>query len=403
MIRGFFFIFPLTAVLIPIFPVGNLTLNAELVWMLTGSAIAGIYLVTRRTRPKYSPMLKAYALFLLYFCLRTWVASRRIDSTSLALIGTSLFFLGLIENLPISRRDMRALYRQLIILAFIMSIVSVLQFFVSPTLFYRTSEVKPNLALDGEYYRSASIFAGMEGNQSGIAMLGIFAVFLFSSGIDSNKRRLAACLIITVSILFSLSRYIIVGATLMVIAYIYDKHKNKIITLISVFVVGFLIIYFLLLPIIVKTELLYNRATRGIEGRYDAPLSFIKNHLWEHPFLFGIGFSSYSEIYYYPDVRRLHSGNWDLLFHVGVVGLILFALWLKRLYQFGRRKGKESGSILIQVFVFIFIFINFTARLNFFYYWGYLLVYFIGLHDTSRGVNLNYAASPFIKQKHSAG
>jgi glycosyltransferase involved in cell wall biosynthesis len=384
LVWGFFFIFPLTAVLVPNIEIGGLTLNAELLWMLTGSVVAATFLATKSSRLRFSPMIKAYALFVLYFIVRTWIASREIMPTHLAYFGSGLLFLSLMENLPVIPLHRRTLFRLLFFLAVVICVVSILQFFVSPTIYYQSDEIKRNLLLGEERFRSLSIFTNMEMNQGPIGMLALFAVFLFSPRTPGFPKRLPVCLMLFISLFLTLFRYAIVGALLLLLAFLYYRFKRKILPYligVGLFAVA---AYLFFLPMIFNTEILFKRATSGIQGRFDAPIAFLTNHLRDHPLLFGIGFSSYSEPYYYPDFRRLHSGNWDLLFHVGLVGLVLYAWWLWRFYKFGRRRQFETGSPLLAIFVLLFIFINFTSRLYLFYYWGYLLIYFVGWQDESR-------------------
>jgi len=384
LVWGFFFLFPLTAAFVPNIKIGDLTLNVELMWMLAGSVVAAAFLATRSRRLRFSPMLEAYALFVLYVVVRTWIAGREVMPTHLAFFGSSLLFLGLIENLSVSPRQRRALFRLLFILAAVICVVSVLQFFVSPTIYYQTDEIKQNLLLEEGRYRSLSIFTNMDINQGPIGMLALFSLFLFSPRTPGFPKRLPAGLMLFISLLLTLFRYAIVGAILLLLAFLYYRFKKKILPYFIALGVLALAAYLFVLPLIMNTDILFNRAVKEVKGRIDAPIAFLTNDLQEHPLLFGIGFSSYSEPYFYPDFRRLHSGNFDLLFHVGLFGLALYAWWLWRFYKFGRRRQSVTGSPLLPIFVVLFFLINFTARLYIFFYWGYLLVYFVGVQSASR-------------------
>ncbi|MHB8055925.1 MAG: hypothetical protein ACYDH3_11830, partial [Candidatus Aminicenantales bacterium] len=101
LVWGYFFLFPLTAIFVPNIKIGGSALNAELLWMLTGSAVAVAFLKTRIRRLWFSPVIKVYALFVLYYIVRTWVAGEEIMPTHLVFFGSSLLFLGMMENLPV--------------------------------------------------------------------------------------------------------------------------------------------------------------------------------------------------------------------------------------------------------------------------------------------------------------
>ncbi|MHB8055899.1 MAG: O-antigen ligase family protein, partial [Candidatus Aminicenantales bacterium] len=325
-----------------------------------------------------------YALFVLFYIVRTWVAGEEIMPTHLVFFGSSLLFLGMMENLPVIPIHRRTLFRLLSVLIVVICVVSILQFFVSPTIYYPTDEMRRNLYLEDGRYRSVSIFTNMDLNQGPIGMLALLAIFLFYPRTPGFPKRLPVCLLVLVSIVLSMFRYAIVGAILLLLVFLYYRFRRKIIPYIVGIGVLSVAAYLFILPMIVNTKILFNRATSGIQGRFDAPILFLTKYLRTHPILFGVGFSSYFKPYYYPDIRRLHSGIWDLLFHVGLVGLVLFFWWLWRFYKFGRRRQFETGSPLLLIFVALFVFINFTARLYLFYYWGYLLVYFVGLQMKSK-------------------
>jgi hypothetical protein len=323
-----------------------------------------------------SPIGKSLFIFYLYLILDTYIHEYSFNNTYLTMIFLSLIFITFIENYKFSFEEKIFLFRFLKILILIIVIVSLLQMFVSPSIYYKDIyKDAMSLKAYGNTYRSLSIFTNMRMEQGPIAFILLFTVFLAENLENKNYKYLIFASFMFISGMLSLFRTVMVEIIISFLAYVFVKYKLKtfiIVTLLGVLAYTTYESYSLQIS---NSDFFRKRIKQQVTGRWDDPLDFFYNYITEHPIVFGRGQSSYMEEYHYYSIRRLHSGIWDMLYHGGIVGLFLMLLFPYYFYLKGKIIYKYNKNYSLYFFSFLYIGMNLTFRIYDIFYWGYLFMY----------------------------
>jgi hypothetical protein len=384
---GFFFLFPITAVVTHEFTVADYLVNSEMLWMSVGTCLLAVVLVKRGNRIRISGVTKALFAYYLFVignsAVRGYTGSILFVKTDVALCFLSLCMVLLMDNLDFDVDDEKAFFRPLPLLVLITFIGTLLQVYVDNSLFFvpRTYDELQRIDFLG-FWRHGSIFDSMMQDQGFIGFIMMTMILAYRDLKMENRINMMSVLLLLVVGYFTYTRYVMLSMLFIVVGYFYFvlefKRASKAtkglyaITAIVLLSLGL----YVLGGYISGLDIFHDRILADISGRLDDPLIFLKDHLREHPLVFGTGFSSYTVEWYYGTFRRLHSGIWDLVFQGGIVGLTLFIMFLYQVHKRAMSIYRRNGNPTFLLFAPAIFGINLTARFNLFFYWGYLLVFY---------------------------
>ena len=361
--------------------------NSEMLWMAAGTCLLFVLIIESGRRIRFSGISIALFLYYLFFignsAVRGYLGGEFFVKTHVALMVLSCCIVLLIDNLKFYPKDRQQFFKLLPFLIFITFVGILLQVYVDNSFFWVTKTYEELQKIDFRgFWRNASIFDAMMQDQGCIAFIMMTLLLVFRDNKLRNELNIVAIILLFLIGYFTYTRYVLlsmllIGIIFSVIYFTANKYDIGLTVVLIAFTIS--IIYFLtwlLSSYIISTDFYQNRILADISGRTSDPESFIFYHLREHPIIFGTGFSSYLNEYYYGGIRRLHSGIWDLLFQGGIVGLSLFIFFLYQLHRRAWSIYKANSNPGLLLFAPIIFGINLTARLNLFMYWGYFLVFY---------------------------
>jgi hypothetical protein len=385
---GFFFIFPLTAAFTPEFKTVYGAINSDMLWLFPVAILFIFYVLKYPRKVRFSKLTLALACYYCYMLLNTYLQGygNLIIKTTVALMATGLFAIMLIEHMDFEIKDRRNLIRFLCILVIAIFIGTLLQVYVDQSLFFpKLQYYKLSQENYAGFWLHSSIFDAMIQNQGGIAFIFIFGILLFLNLKEYHPVYIVLLFLMMMVIYFTYARYVMLSGLIYALFFIclklrMDKFNNKNMILIGIFVM-MLTAFIFYEKRFFQSDLYNVRMLADASGRTEAPLIFLRDYVWKHP-VFGTGFSSYVIEYYYGTFRRIHAGVWDVLFEGGAVGLALFLLVLYQLHQRAKIVVKKTGNKVFLLFAPLIFLINLTARLDLFWFWGYILMfYYMSLED----------------------
>ena len=306
--------------------------------------------------------------------------SAKILKTDIFIFITSSLTILLIDNLSFSKSSLSLLRRNIFILITLTLAGSFSQIFIDSSLFVPADRYEQLSRIDfAGYWRNSSIFDSLMENQGGIMF--IFMMFLFwqsSSSEEIKKQSLAIFFLILIGVM-TFTRYVFLSQIMILV---YFNFFAKRFTLKRTIAIGLCSIILMILFLtnentILSSDFIQTRLLADVSGRTNDPFYFFQRYLSEHNILFGTGASSFDIEYFYSDIQRLHSGIWDLFFQGGIIGLILYLSVIYQFYRKCRFVFRKTGDSTFLLGPMIIILINFTARLNYFYFLGLILFYLV--------------------------
>jgi hypothetical protein len=375
------FLFPLTGFLFEEYrsPIG--LINYDMFWLF----ILSFYMVYGIFSNKRLSFSRTFVLLLVYYGYLIINAivnnySAKILKTDIFIFITSSLTILLIDNLSFSKSSLSLLRRNIFILITLTLAGSFSQIFIDSSLFVPADRYEQLSRIDfAGYWRNSSIFDSLMENQGGIMF--IFMMFLFwqsSSSEEIKKQSLAIFFLILIGVM-TFTRYVFLSQIMILV---YFNFFAKRFTLKRTIAIGLCSIILMILFLtnentILSSDFIQTRLLADVSGRTNDPFYFFQRYLSEHNILFGTGASSFDIEYFYSDIQRLHSGIWDLFFQGGIIGLILYLSVIYQFYRKCRFVFRKTGDSTFLLGPMIIILINFTARLNYFYFLGLILFYLV--------------------------
>lgn len=375
------FLFPLTGFFFEEFNTAFGLINYDMIWLF----ILSFYMVIGIFSNKRVSFSRTFVLLLVYYGYL--IVNAKVNNYSEYILKTDIFLyisssltILLIDNLSFSNSSLRLLRRNIFILIIVTLAGSFLQFFVDSSLFVPTNRYEALSQINfGTFWRNSSIFDSLMQNQGGIMF--IFMMFLFLSRSSSEKiknRNWAIFFLILIGVM-TFTRYVFISQIIILVYFILVVNRFSLIRSITIAssTILLMIVYFLNERVILSTEFIQSRVFADVSGRTEDPLYFYQRYISQHNILFGTGASSYNIEYFYADIQRLHSGIWDLFFQGGIIGVVLYLCVVYQFFRKCRTYFKISGDRTLLIAPFFIVLINLTARLNYFYFLGFILLYFV--------------------------
>lgn len=381
LIYGFFFLFPILGPITPEFNFALGSVNADMLWLFLLSGLM-FYLILAKKFIYYSSTFKFLILYYAFFFINAYFNGYfgSIVKTDIALYITSCFAILLIDNLTYDKSDLKRLYKLMSILVFITLTGSLLQYYVDHSLFVVSERFGYLTKIDFQgFWRNGSIFDSLIQNQGGIAFIMLLFIFLKKDYQTFDFKRTIPILFLLLIGYLTFTRYVIISQFIIIIFYIvfiYFRSGNVFLRASYTTLIVSIILLFYSTEII-ESDFIQGRLFADATGRTKDPLDFINQYLGTHNILSGTGVSSFMSENFYGNIRRLHAGVWDLFFQGGIIGLFL---WSAILYTFHKKAfyihkiSKDSRYLIVVPIIFL---INLTARVNHFFFFGFLLIYLI--------------------------
>jgi len=378
-IYGYLFLFPLLGPITPEFQFAIGAVNSDMLWLFILSGLS-VYLMINLKNKNFSKTFIFLILYYLFILVNAFVTGNfhKIVKTDISLYASSIFVIFLIDNLQYNESDLKRIYKVMYVMVAITLAGSLLQYFINPALFVPPGRYSMLSKIDfSGFWRNGSIFDSLMQNQSGLFFIFVLFPLLFNFRKFSEFKKVIPIVMILIAGFLTFSRYIIISQLIIMIfflAFVGIKSRSAIPTyFFSMILVALLAVQFY--DEIINSDFFQVRMLADASGRTTDPFDFFTMYLGEHNILTGTGASSYMVEFFYGNIRRYHSGIWDLFFQGGLVGLFL---WFLVVYQFHKKSveiKKMSGYNLFLIVLPLFVFINLTARLNDFFYMGFLLIY----------------------------
>lgn len=378
----FFFAFPIIGAFIPTLntPMGFIA-PKELYLMMTWILLILLFVRNPR-RIKFSRITVFYIVYSIYMIANSYIqgVSRLSDIRKLLL---PLMFIITIENLGYRENDLHRFEGTISKLAFVVFIVSFIQLTFDHEFYYIHSFVgnegfRIAKVYDG-LYRNCSIFTfGRDHmSESGNMIAYMTLILLFLNFYRYKPIYLVATGLMLFVAFVTFTRWVW-GVELISLAYfITYKYKKKIVLAALLGFLLFYFFYFYAFPAFKETSLYSERVTQDTYlGRVQS-LQIYKDYFLGKNILFGWGEGSQtSGLFYRYGRHTVHDGLLEVLFKGGVIGFILFVLFLYQIYRKAKDIFRQTGNPVFLVFVVGFVFGNLTANFQDIKWYGYFLILF---------------------------
>ncbi len=378
-ILGYCLIFPLTAFIVPEVNAGPLRLDAARAFMVL---FWGIFTVLMIKNPRKIRLCKI-ALSLIVYHLYLLIASGMngiFYRNEVVNFFLPIGFVLLMDNIDFSMRHLVLFEKIISILVVVVAVVSFLQMTVDPYLFSSASPDQGSrlYQIDRSLFRNRSVFAGLGMNEGGVAMGFLALMALFKNFYRIRLKYLILTGLILFSVLVTFSRYVwlmpVIGL-LFFLLYKYRGERRALVFMVVILVISS-VSWIYTTGLRSGDSALEAVAGRSVDGRIQS-IDIYFRYFWGKRMLFGFGdWTLQSGAFYQYGRHTVHNGILDVLYRGGFIGLGLFFWVMAQIFQRGRVVFKRTGNPEFIAFVVIYLFINTTAGLNFFHYFGFLIMLF---------------------------
>ena len=296
-----------------------------------------------------------------------------------------LGFIILIENLKYDKNDINRLIQILSIVAIGACFVSIVQmfhpFFYSSVNIEDIAKTYRSQKIYGNIYRSCSIFSGMKAGDAGFAIINLFILFLFLNLFKTNRKYVVILALLFISAALILSRWVWLGVAVSILFFIFYKYKKKWILYVVTLMIFLAIFAGMFGEQIQQTDIYKKRiVSESYTSRIFTPQIYFRHFFFERP-LFGYGESSgynYEFTYFYHVIHVLW---FNIMFQNGIVGLLIYLMFLYHIYHRSREIYKHTGNPVFIVWVIVYILINFTAPFDLINYYGnYVMFLYLAMN-----------------------
>ena len=291
-----------------------------------------------------------------------------------------LAFMILIENLQYNENDIKRLIKILSIVVIGAFIVSIIQFTINP-FFYSSvnltdiSNTYRSQKIYGNLYRCYSLFAGLKPADCVFAIGYLFTIFLFLN-LKINRKYSALTILIFISAILTFGRDVWVSLFISFIFFVYYKYRK-----IWVLSIGsLLVILFVGYEIFgesLATERIYQEriVEKTYESRLFTPQIYFEHFFSAKPF-FGYGESSGDNTEFSKYYHVIHVLWFNMMFQNGIIGLIIYLIFLYHIYKRGRLVYRFTGNPVFMVIVIAYVAVNFTAPYDLINFYGNYFMFF---------------------------
>ena len=377
-IMGYALVFPVVAFIVPEVNAGPLRLDAGRTFLVLFWGIFAILALKNPTKIRLSRMALAVIVYNLYLIVSS-AMNGVFYKNEVVNFFLPVGFVLLLDNIDFSPRHLKLFEKVMAVLVVIVAIVSFLQLTVDPYLF---SNAYPDQGsrlyqIDRSLFRNRSVFAGVGMNEGGIAMGFLALIMIFKNFYRVRMKYVLLSGMILFSVLVTFSRYVWLMPVIGLIFLFYFKYRGErraLVFMVTLLAIGSVSWIYTSGPPAGGDSALGTVAARSVDGRIQS-MDIYFHHFWGKRMIFGFGDWTQQSGAFYPYGRHtVHNGILDVLFRGGFVGLGLFFWVMWHIFRRGREVFRRTGNPVFMVFVFIYLFINTTAGLNFFHYFGFLVM-----------------------------
>ena len=317
--------------------------------------------------PKYVVWFFIYVIFSIFnnFIQNSYRADNWVNYNLYEYIFP-LAFIVLIENLQYNKNDIKRLIKTLSIVVIGTFVVSIIQFTINP-FFYKSTNIESIEAtyrpqhIFGSIYRSYSLFSGVKAYDVTFAVGYLFIIFLFLNLLKKNRKYLFLTILIFISGILTFGRDLWLLLFIASISFVYYKYKKNWILPLGLLLVLLFIIFAISWQGLQETRIYQERIiSKTYKSRIYTPKIYFKHFFSDKPF-FGYGESSGDNPEFIKYYHVIHILWFNIMFQNGIVGLIIYLIFLYHIYKRGRLVYKFTGNPVFIVIIIAYIAINFTA------------------------------------------
>ena len=292
-----------------------------------------------------------------------------------------LTFIVLIENIKYDEKDIKRLIKILSIVIIGGFFVSIIQFFINP-FFYKSvnlSDVDKFYASQfvvGGYYRAYSLYSGMKAYDVVFAVIYLFNIFIFLYLLMKKRKYLILSILIFISGILTLGRDIAVSMFVSILFYLYYKHKKTWLLNIGLPLLMLLFVWTIYSDSIKETSIYQNRVVAiTYQSRLFSPVMYFEHFFLDKPF-FGYGESSGSNTGFKKYYHVIHVLWFNMMFQNGIVGLIIYLIFLYHIYKRGRKIYAVTENPVFMIIVISYFIVNSTAPYDLINFYGSYFMFF---------------------------
>lgn len=361
------------------FIVFGMYIRLPLVFSIIYTVLAIVYFIIRPLNLKIPKYVTWFFIYVVYSTLNNFLqSSNRADNWMIYSMYEYIFpmaFIVLIENLSYTEGDIKKLIKILSIVIIGSFIVSIVQFTISP-FFYSSVNIESIEAtyrtqhIYGNVYRSYSLYSGLKAHDCIFAIGYLFIIFLFLNIKNINKKYTVLTILIFVSGILTFGRDVWLILFIAGISFFYYKFRKTWILYFGLLSVFVFIIITIWGPALINTDIYRLRiVSKTYESRIFTPIYYFEYFFGTNPF-FGYGESSGLNTDFTKYYHVIHVFWINLLFQNGIIGLIIFTIFLYHIYKRGRLVYRFTGNPVFIVMIVAYVAVYFTAPYDLINYYG---------------------------------
>jgi hypothetical protein len=306
------------------------------------------------------------------------------ETTHLLIIpqyGFPIFMLFLIESLPYDERDYRWFRNAIMVLALATFIVSMIQFLVEPTFYWKVTNETELIHVAGNFWRNPSLLVGTGEFYEGCLAVGFLAVLILSFDIRRRSPTVMILfLMLVVSALLTFTRFVWFMPIIGLAFYVpkrYERWGGRLAWVAVVLSLG-LLIWEQVATDIVGSELYSKRiAYDTLTGRWEALEVYLNHFLFDPRTLFGYGQrpDGSLEFLMMSGGNKLHQGWLILLFRAGLAGFAFYSLFLLAYFRRARAVARIHNDATALACGATFVAVNLTQGFEMMDKYAFFLVF----------------------------